>query len=176
MIQEVGDVIIVGQFTLRNPSGVIQDGGDIPQTELEISIIDTLVAGEDPACVAFDPTGSGSFVVTNAGDNTVTVHGDPLAGVKPTEEVRQIRNYPNPFTGLTTIKYAIPDQTHVSMAVYDVRGRLVTTIIDATVEPGIHTAVWDGRDHNGKRVASGLYFCRLVAGDQIRTSKMMMLR
>ena len=87
-----------------------------------------------------------------------------------------LRSFPNPFSHMTRIRFAIPEQMHVRMAVYDVRGRLVATIVNGQVGPGVHTALWDGNDHHGKRVASGLYFCRLVAGDQIRTRKMMMLR
>ena len=92
------------------------------------------------------------------------------------EEVRQIRNYPNPFKGSTTIKFAIPEPMRMQMAVYDVRGRLVTTLVNKKMGPGIHTATWDGTDRHGARVASGLYFCRLAAGEHIRTRKMMMLR
>ena len=176
MIQEVGDVILVGLISLYNPSGVIADGTEPPQGTVEIAIVDTVVAGEDPACVAFDPSGSGKYIVTNAGDNTITLLGDPFAGVTPVEQVRQIRNYPNPFNGLTTIKFAIPEPMHVRMAVFDVRGRLVADIVDGKMEPGIHTALWNGTDRHGRRVASGLYFCRLVAGEQVRTRKMMMLR
>jgi YVTN family beta-propeller protein len=177
MIQEAGDVILVGMISLNSAFGVRAHGVEGAPLPLEITVVDTLVAGEDPACVALDPTGTGKLIVTNAGDCTVTLFGeDPLSGADPVDRVRQIRNYPNPFSGLTTIKFAIPEAVRVQLAVYDIRGRLVANVLDRTMEPGIHTAVWNGTDRHGKRVASGLYFCRMVAGDQVKTRKMMMLR
>jgi YVTN family beta-propeller protein len=176
MIQEVGDVIFVGLISLTDPRGVLADGSEAPQTEVQVTIVDTVVAGEDPSTVAFDPSGSGTFIVTNAGDYTVTVLGDPSSAVEPIEEVRQIRSYPNPFNQSTTIKFAVHEPVHVRIAVYDVRGRLVTTILDKKMAPGIHTAAWNGTDRRGRRVASGLYFCRLEAGEVVSTRKMMMLQ
>jgi len=139
--------------------------------------VETLVAGEDPAAVAFDPSGSGKTIVTNAGDYTVTLFGeDPLAGTETAEPFQPVRSFPNPFSQSATIKFALPKAVHLRLAVYDVRGRLVTTMINENMEPGIHTVKWNGRDHHGRQVASGLYFCRLEAGEFVNTRKTMMLR
>jgi flagellar hook assembly protein FlgD len=90
--------------------------------------------------------------------------------------LQQFRSYPNPFGGQATIKFSIPKAEHVRVAVYDVRGRLVRTIIDKSMTPGLHSTMWNGEDNYGRQVASGLYFCRFKAGDFVATRKMVMLR
>ena len=88
------------------------------------------------------------------------------------------RNAPNPFNPSTTISYSIAEGTasHVSLKVYDLRGRLVTTLVDEVSEAGNYTVNWDGRNKIGRQVASGVYFYRLGAGDFIQTRKMVLLK
>ncbi len=74
LIQESTDVIIVASLTVKNAVSVIEDGTDLPPTRLEVALVDTLVAGEDPSNIAFSPI-DGTFIVTNSGDNTVSVFG-----------------------------------------------------------------------------------------------------
>jgi DNA-binding beta-propeller fold protein YncE len=177
MIQEVGDVIMVGMLSLYNPHGGLGDGAEIPETYVQVTMVDTVVAGEDPACVAFDPSGTGIFVVTNPGDHTISVLGDVAAGSEPAETAPAVfRSFPNPFRGSAEIRFAVTEAMQVDLAIYDVRGRLVRTIISERMAPGIHTLAWDGRDNDGNRTAAGLYFCRLSAGEVVRTNKMVMLR
>jgi YVTN family beta-propeller protein len=176
MIQEVGDVILVGVISIYGSYGAIAQGGGLPPSAIEVIIVDTLIAGEDPADVAFDPLGSGGFIVTNAGDLTVTVFGGPGAGAEPFERIQPLRSFPNPFNQSAKIRFAITKPAQVRLAVYDVRGRLVRTIIDEARGPGVHTVVWEGRDHRGRRAASGVYFCRLEAGEVVETRKMLLLR
>jgi YVTN family beta-propeller protein len=176
MIQQVGDVIIVGQMSLVNPGGVLIDGTEPPQMELVVTLVDSVVAGEDPACIAFDPSGSGKYIVTNAGDNTVTVLDDPVAGTPPTELPQALRSFPNPFSGVAMIRFGVPEAAQVDVSLYDVRGRLVKTIVSQRMPPGSYTVSWDGKDARGNQAASGVYFCRLSAGAMQRTSKMVILR
>jgi hypothetical protein len=176
LIQGAGDQLYVGIFTIHTSHGVTADGVDIPPSLVEVALVDTLVTGEDPTAIAFDPAGSGQFIVTNPGDYTVTLMGPPSSGVGPVDQVRQIRNCPNPFNGMTKIKFGITEPMQVQMAVYDVRGRLVANIVNQKMDPGIYTVEWNGTDRHGARVASGLYFCRMVAGAEVRTRKMMLLR
>ncbi|MFZ1948132.1 MAG: beta-propeller fold lactonase family protein, partial [bacterium] len=176
MIQEVGDVIIVGQMSLVNPHGALADGTEPPQMELVVTMVDTVLAGEDPACIAFDPSGSGKYIVTNAGDNTVTVLDDPVAGTPPVEPPQALRSFPNPFRGAAMIRFGVPEAGRVDVSVYDVRGRLVKTIVSQNLPPGSYTVSWDGKDARGNPAASGVYFCRLSAGALQRTSKMVILK
>jgi hypothetical protein len=70
---------------------------------------------------------------------------------------------PNPFRESATIAYQLPAKAHVTLAVYDVAGRLVRQVVDETVEAGPHAVRWDGKDDSGQPVASGVYFSRIDA-------------
>ncbi|MCK6559484.1 T9SS type A sorting domain-containing protein [candidate division KSB1 bacterium] len=70
-------------------------------------------------------------------------------------------NYPNPFNPVTVMKFDLPKATHVTLIIYDVLGRRVRTLIDEPMKAGYHAKIWDGRNHQGVSVASGVYFYRL---------------
>jgi hypothetical protein len=87
------------------------------------------------------------------------------------------QNYPNPFNPTTTIEYTIKEQTHVSLKIYNVAGQLVKTLVDEVKSPETVTPLtWDGRNDAGKKVASGVYFCRLVTKDFAQTKKLVLLK
>jgi len=68
---------------------------------------------------------------------------------------------PNPFNPATTIAYSLASRSRVTIRVYDVAGRVVTTLVDGEVDAGPHVIVWDGRTDSGERAASGVYFVRM---------------
>ncbi len=73
---------------------------------------------------------------------------------------------PNPFNPRTTVRYDLPRAAPVVLAIYDLSGRRVRTLRDGADEPaGSHEAEWDGRDDGGRVVPSGVYVCRLTAGE-----------
>ena len=65
-----------------------------------------------------------------------------------------MQNYPNPFNPSTHIEYSVPESGYVTVAIYDVTGRLVQTLVDGFVESGYHSIVWDGRDSAGYTVSA----------------------
>lgn len=71
---------------------------------------------------------------------------------------------PIPFTTHTRMHLAAPQAGHVHLAIYDVAGRLVRTLLDRQVSAGVHAAVWDGRDGAGQPAPAGVYFARLRTG------------
>jgi hypothetical protein len=83
---------------------------------------------------------------------------------------------PNPFAGETEMRYSIPVKSDVSLKVYDVTGRPVRTLVANETEPGIHSAVWDGRDDAGSSVPAGVYLYRLVAAGSTSTRKLILVR
>ena len=91
---------------------------------------------------------------------------------------RLAQNYPNPFNPSTAIRYSIRSPGHVTLRVYDVRGRLVATLVDKEQAPRAegYKIDWRGRSNTGGNVTSGVYFYRLVAGEFIETRKMVLLR
>jgi M6 family metalloprotease-like protein len=89
------------------------------------------------------------------------------------------QNHPNPFNPTTTIGYSIAKRGHVRLAVYDVTGRLVRTLVDAEQSPaaGGYSVVWDATNDAGDRVASGVYFYKLTtAGDYQAVKKLVLLK
>jgi hypothetical protein len=88
------------------------------------------------------------------------------------------QNYPNPFNPATTIRYALPAGRNAptSLVVYDVRGARVRVLVSEEKAPGVHTAVWDGRNDAGVPVGSGVYFYRLSAAGRVETRKMVLLK
>ena len=70
---------------------------------------------------------------------------------------------PNPFNPVTTIDYSLATPARVSLRVYDAAGRVVRTLVDARVDAGPHSVVWDGVADAGTRAASGVYFIRMRA-------------
>ena len=86
------------------------------------------------------------------------------------------QNYPNPFNPRTTIEYALPAAAPVALAIYNVRGQRVRSLDLGMQGPGSHRLEWDGCDDHGRSAASGMYYYRLTAGDQIRNRKMVLLK
>lgn len=93
---------------------------------------------------------------------------------KPTT-FKLTQNYPNPFNPSTTIMFDVPEDTHVSIRVYNVNGQLVRTLYEQDTSVGQHRVVWDAKDNNGRDVTSGVYFYRLEAPNKFTTTKRMML-
>lgn len=87
-----------------------------------------------------------------------------------------VSNYPNPFNPTTTIEYSLPEAAFVTLSIYDGKGRLVVDLEKGARPVGTHTATWNGLDARGSRVASGVYFYRLTAGNQSMTRKLVLLK
>jgi len=82
---------------------------------------------------------------------------------------------PNPFLTTTRVDFTIALQTEVALAVYDVSGRLVRTLVKGNLPVGLHTVTWDRRDETGAQTAEGTYFVRFTAGDVVRVQKLVCL-
>lgn len=100
---------------------------------------------------------------------------DVLPGAVP-EVTRLVGAAPNPFNPTTTVRFELSVPSHVSVTIYDAKGRSVRTLVDESRSAGSFDAVWDGRDDRGHSAGSGVYFVRMVAGDYSRSAKVVMLR
>jgi hypothetical protein len=109
-----------------------------------------------------DPTGAG--IVT----------GDEIPELP--ESFVLYQNTPNPFNPATTIRFDLPEATHVRLSVYNVKGELVATLMNRHMNEGRKEVGWMARDNGGRSVSSGIYFYRLVAGDFVQTKKMVLIR
>jgi uncharacterized protein len=85
-------------------------------------------------------------------------------------------NFPNPFNPSTSLQFDIPSSTNILINIFDINGRLISTLIDGAIEPGMHNITWDGRDQYGNTAAAGLYFCRMVADNFSQSQKLMLVK
>jgi len=81
------------------------------------------------------------------------------------------QNYPNPFNPSTNIKFSIPQATHVRLTIYDAVGKIIQTLINDDMAPGIHTIQWSPRN-----IASGIYIYRIEAGNYVKANKMLLMK
>jgi hypothetical protein len=94
-----------------------------------------------------------------------------LVGAQIPSEFSLEQNYPNPFNPTSSIRYALPIQTHVTLRVYDMLGRVMQTLVDETQEAGLYEVQLDASGF-----ATGVYFYRLAAGSFVDTKKMLVLK
>jgi len=106
--------------------------------------------------------------------------GDPIegypTGIVDAEEIAPgaftlISNYPNPFNASTTIEFSLTKTEHLTLSVYDLLGRKLSTLIDDEKQAGSHSVTFDASGFS-----SGVYFCRLQVGDDIKVMKMNLLK
>jgi hypothetical protein len=84
---------------------------------------------------------------------------------------------PNPFNPRTTIHYGVDTRGPARLAIYDVSGRCVRVLIEVPDQaPGVFEAVWDGRDDQGRDVASGVYLSQLRTGGPVHNALMVLVR
>jgi len=88
------------------------------------------------------------------------------------------QNYPNPFNSSTVIRFALPEPQSVELAVYNLTGQRVATLTEGVREAGTYAVGWDGRDDDGRALASGVYLYRLQtgSGQEVEMRKLLLLR
>ena len=85
------------------------------------------------------------------------------SGLSETREFSLEQNFPNPFNPSTTIRYNVGTRARISLVLFDMTGRQVTTLVEETKDPGAYSIVWNGKNSNAASVATGTYFYRLLA-------------
>jgi hypothetical protein len=85
-------------------------------------------------------------------------------------------SYPNPFNSSTVIPFQLPTDAEVDLALFDIVGQRVATLVAGHRRAGLHRAVWDGRDQQDKPLASGVYIVRLNTGGRVEHRKLALLR
>jgi hypothetical protein len=87
-----------------------------------------------------------------------------------------LKNIPNPFNPETKIQFSLSRPARARLSIYNLLGQQVALVFDAPASAGHYEVLWDGKDKNGRSVASGVYFYRLEVADQAQTRKMLLLR
>jgi len=122
----------------------------------------------------FDPAVP-SHSAVNGGDFAIGSYAVDVPPASPL--IYALRaNVPNPFNPVTQIAFEVPVAGRVALKVFDVSGRHVRTLVDETKLPSRYVVAWDGTDGSGRRLASGLYFCRMEAGSFRETIRMTLLK
>ena len=86
------------------------------------------------------------------------------------------QNYPNPFNPRTSIRYDLPDNERVNIIIYDMLGRQVKQLVDEYQDAGFKSIIWDATNDFGKPAATGVYLCKIQAGEYMQTKKMVLLK
>jgi predicted outer membrane repeat protein len=86
------------------------------------------------------------------------------------------QNYPNPFNSTTTLSYYLPQKAHVKIAIYDILGRQVRSMVSSVEEAGYKSITWDAKDDLGKPVSSGVYLYQIRAGGFAKACRMVLLK
>jgi hypothetical protein len=133
-----------------------------------------------------DGIGDADFVVTSVGDPLLesTFHVRLFAGaaavgagtVPAAQVLRLAQSFPNPAVGEAHIAFALPRAERATLRVFDVSGRLVATLLDATLAAGPHAVQWHGELGNGRQAPSGSYFYRLDTPSGALTRSLVLIR
>jgi hypothetical protein len=117
--------------------------------------------------------GSGAVRLTDASVKSVVVR---LADVQVPTKYALGQNYPNPFNPTTRFEVAIPKTAYVTVAIFDVLGRQINTLMSGQQGAGYYTMEWDGRDARGLNVPTGIYFIRMLSDEFNQTQKIMLMK
>jgi flagellar hook assembly protein FlgD len=109
--------------------------------------------------------GTEAFAEQNSGGAPLTI-----------DETTLRTNAPNPFRESTTISYQLAERQRVTIAIYDLLGRRVQTLVDGPRAAGVHQTTWRATGSDGQALASGVYFCRMEAGAHTSTRKLVLVR
>ena len=86
------------------------------------------------------------------------------------------QNFPNPFNPTTEIQFDLPEESAVSLDIYNLMGQNIRTLSSGTYSPGFHSIVWDGTNDYGEQVATGMYFYSIQTNSSQATKKMLFLK
>ena len=107
---------------------------------------------------------------------TTATNLDNDEGIILPQQTQLAQNYPNPFNSETTIPYRISELTHVKVVIYNSLGQRVATLLDEQQSAGLYSVKWQGRNDNGRQMASGLYIYRLETNETVQMKKFILLQ
>jgi hypothetical protein len=121
---------------------------------------------------AVDPGADYRYTLIAVLQDGTSVRSQTIRVAVPSAGLTVEQNHPNPFNPSTRIVFSLPETTAVRVDVYDASGRHIVALTDATLPAGSHHVEWNGRDAARLPVASGVYFCRIDAGNKHAVVKM----
>jgi len=143
-----------------------------------LSIIDSLTFGPQTSDISYGRLPDGgenwSILTPTPGTSNQLVHifkDHQIPG-----DFRLHQNFPNPFNPRTTIRYDLPEQVWVHLNIFDIRGRLIRTLVDASQSPGYKQITWDGIKNDGSIATTGIYVYSLDTESFRETQKLVLLK
>lgn len=151
------------------------------------------VQSDDASCVFLSSDGSDwarlktgfklliePILVSKKGSMVALSMAKPTPDATSTQEIPKVTQlgapYPNPFNPQVNISYDLAKSADVDLRVFDVRGQLVSELVHGPHSPGQYVVQWYGKDQQGARVASGVYFVKFQAGGQEDTRRLVMVK
>jgi hypothetical protein len=144
----------------------------------------SFVVGKGGNWVVFRDSAAARYTLNNLQNDTVGLNfvgtsdvREVVSGEKVLPEAFSLdQNYPNPFNPNTMIRFALPNDCWVKLEVYNLLGQKVKTLVDQMLKAGTKEVVWDGKNHAGAEVSSGIYFYRIKAKDFTDIKKMVLVK
>jgi hypothetical protein len=171
------DATLEADLKLYNSAGTVIGSAGV-YSKREILGYKTAVASTPYYIRVYRYGGYGSYGIKISNQypkNPVTAVEEKKTEQLPTE-FQLSQNYPNPFNPSTNIKYALPQNSFVSIKVYDILGREVKTLVSSELPAGNHSVVWKGDDNSGHSVSSGTYIYRIHTDNFVQTKKMILIK
>jgi hypothetical protein len=112
-----------------------------------------------------------NHLATNTAGLAKAITAPPAAFTPPTTPALT-QNYPNPFNPATTIRFYLNERRKVRLIIFDLAGHRVRTLVESELAAGEQALSWDGRDEQGRSIASGVYFYELLVGNKVERRKM----
>jgi hypothetical protein len=132
---------------------------------------------DESPCAPFSPPNAQCDLIGAGEVGCTSAHAPGSAAVPG--YVYLSRPAPSPFSEVTTFTYALTDRdsgAHVRVAIRDVTGRCVRTLVNESSAPGVHRISWDGRDQAGNRAQAGIYYCELRAAHEVVVRRALVVR
>jgi hypothetical protein len=182
-LEGVAPLMIGGGPAIRDVAGPVMDDGDCACTtdgpDGYPDIMMKFRAQDIAAAIAPGYHGERTLTLTGyyldgimlEAQDCIEIKGNKFLPFEYGNEVVLNDAYPNPFNPVTKLSYYVPDNQHVTLAIYDVAGRLVQVLVNEAVEAGEHSLEWHAKD-----VASGVYFARMTTPGDVQVKRLTVLK
>jgi hypothetical protein len=153
------------------------DGASYPLRPQTLDYAGPVVYQSEPGLPPLESGAWSEVTARFSDDNAAVVElSETLVGVGESRTALQMRAAPNPFTHRADITFELPRALDVELAVFDLAGRRVATLIAGSVSAGLHTRSWNGRDDGGRPQPAGVYFYRLRSAEWNAVRRLMLVR
>ena len=162
---------------------IAKEGGGMKVVDVSNPTNPTLISTFSTIDYCADVAPRDSLVYIADGDGGLLIAQHTFAPVSIDNENGTIpqsfhldQNYPNPFNPITTLRYDLPENSLVSITIYDIMGREVRTLVNQTQDAGFKSVIWNATNDYGKPVSAGVYLYQIQAGEFVQTKKMVLLK